>query len=140
MSDEHTRKNTFEELYLKKRKKRLVFMSVGAVLAILLIGLFVVNLAGKHGPGSKLSSSSNESSPHSGTGPAKQGVDDLNMKDFFNSDGSVNTDEVNALLQRVPSQFRSHLPGRIEPQIDAAVANSEITSQQAVELKKALGI
>lgn len=67
---------------------------------------------------------------------------DIDIKEFFNADNSVNKAKVDELVERIPPQHRDrdHLDDTIGHEIDEAVESGDITNQQANELKQVFGI
>lgn len=79
---------------------------------------------------------------HEGDGPGsgQMRFKGPEVENFLKDDGSVDTEEVNDMLDRVPDDFRSNMLDRMESQIDEAKEDGDITAAQATALKKAFGI
>ena len=138
--DKHSK--AFEKLYLKERKKSQLFIMVTIVLSILLIGSVVLNLQNQ-----KLSLAQNSNQSQGLSGPFSQnsgrfqGSGSLQrISGFFKEDGTVDTSEVNQITDNLPEGFEDRFASRILSQINNAVKEGQITSEQGEDLKAAFGI
>lgn len=119
--------NTFEGLYLKERKKATIFMTSAIILAVLAAGLLVYVLSAPQGMRGQ----------SDGMVRMRMGLD---IKSFFNEDGSVDSAKVSEMTDRVPEGNKDRMLESMGSTIDSAVQDGEITSAQSTELKKAMGI
>lgn len=131
------RKNTFEELYLQQKKKSSLLMIAVAVLAITTVGSaawgFSKSSTSTQAPDGVATRGFNGQGGMGMGGPGMQ----MDITQFFNSDGSVNEDQVKTMVSRLPSGASSQFLSRFEEQIDQAVTDGKITQTQADALKKA---
>lgn len=132
-----SRKSTFEELYLKQKKKSSLLMIAVAVLAVATVGSaawgFSKSKASTQSAGNMSTRNFDGQGPMGG-GPGME----MDITQFFNSDGSVNTDQVKTFIDRMPSGTNSRFLERFEEQITQAVTDGKITQTQADALTKAL--
>lgn len=133
---------SIEKLYLKERKKNQLFLLATIVLTILLVGSVGFNFQNKN---RSTTQDSNQSQSLSGAlgqnaGGFQGRRDSLEISEFFNSDGTVDTDQVNQVKTTVPDGFEDRLLSRISSQIDDALKKGDITAKQGAELKTAFGI
>lgn len=121
----------YEHTYIKQRKRKRALIWVLVVVIALMIGGFIAyeNLGPHH-------------RHHGGTFGANASSlsNRFNVTRYFNSDGSVNTQRVNKVLSKIPSQDQSQALTAISSKIDTAVSNGQITSAQGSTLKQSFGI
>jgi hypothetical protein len=136
--------HSFEHLYLKERKKSRLFMATTGVAIVLTLGSMAYASNKKTEVPEQVGSFSENSqmTPFGGEGPGGGGAMRMQMDitEFLNDDGSVDTAQINEMLDNIPEDFRDRMLGRMETQIDEAVDNGDITSDQATALKSAFGI
>ena len=142
MSQNETHASSFEQLYLKERKKAWIFMNTTAVAAVLAVGLLVyaVNKKTEAPEPAALGENGPRMQFDGEDGPGGRMQMRMDVTQFLNDDGSVDTDRVNDMLERLPDNFREDMLGRMETQIDEAVSDDDITQDQATALKSAFGI
>jgi hypothetical protein len=133
LSDEKIPENTFEQLYLKERKKATIFMVAAIALAVLSAGLLVHTFS--NGTKNTVGADGTMRLGDGNGAPMMQ----FDIKSFFKEDGGVDQDKVDEMKSRIPEDS-SRLSDFIGPGIDTAVEDGEITSEQAAALKTALGI
>jgi len=143
---EHTKGSTFEELYLQQRKKSSMLLIAVIVLAISTAGSLAWGFS--KGSGSQPNTPGNfqgqgfnggQGGPGGFAGPGRG----LDVKQFFNDDGSVNNDEVKSFLDRIPSGGPSgsssnfNFLDRFKETINQAATDGDITQDQADALIQA---
>jgi hypothetical protein len=138
--------HSFEQLYIKERKKGRIFMATTGVAIVLSLGSFAYASNKKaeapeqtsfgSGPTSQFNGDMPQGGGPGGGGPNMQ----MDVTQFLNDDGSVDTAQVNDMLERVPDDFRENMLDRIATQIDEAQQDGDITADQATALKSAFGI
>lgn len=145
--DQTTGGSSFEHLYVKERKKTRIFMATTGMAVVLALGSLVYagnkkadNPTGAPG----LGSNSGQTAPFGGQGGGPGGDGGMRMQmditNFLNDDGNVDTEQINEMLDRIPDDFREDMLDRMEAQIDEATQDGDITSDQATALKQAFGI
>ena len=141
-NQEDKNNKSFEKLYLKERKKSQLFLLVTVVLTILLIGSVAFNFQNqKQSPDQNSSQSQSLSGTFGQNSGGFQGMrGSLEISEFFNEDGTVDTDQVNQVKDNIPDGFEDRFVSRISSQIDAAVDKGDITNDQSGKLKTAFGI
>jgi hypothetical protein len=133
MSESKNSKNTFEDLYLEQKKKSSILMTLVVVLAITTIA----------GLGWGFSSSSGSQKPPSGfqglngQGAPGGGMGQMDFERFFKDDGSVDTQAVQDMVDRLPSSAGSGFLDRFKTDINQAATDGKITLSQADALVKA---
>ena len=139
-----TKKDLFEKLYIKERRKSQTMTTIAAVAFILFLGALMYNF---QSPNSNLARNNLEAfrdgdrSLFSPNGEfTNRGRPGRDITSFLQDDGSVNTEQIDEMLANIPNEFRDMLMGRIMEQIDAAEKNNEINNDQAKALKKAFEI
>lgn len=136
------KQNSFEEAFLKERKKTKNLSLIASVCALLFVGTLIWHFQSPR-PSAPANAtqigSGNFRGPNGGPpgGGAFLGGD---VKSFFKDSGSVDTDKVKETLDNAPDEFQARIIGRMESQINEALSKSEITSDQAQKLKAAFGI
>lgn len=142
---EQLKGSTFEELYLQQRKKSQMLLVAVIVLAVLAAGSLAWGFS-KDGSGNQSGMPGNsqgqgfngQSGPGGMGGPGgRMGMD---IKSFFNDDGSVNTDQIEQMTSRMPSgggRGGFDITDMIKQQADQAVEDGDITQGQADALIKA---
>lgn len=126
--------DSIEQQYLKERKKSQILTITNAVTVIVLAFAIVwgfqnsANINRGQMPGSGMPELNGGTPPG---GP--MGMN--NVEDFFNDDGSVDTDQVDEVKGNLPEGFEDQFLSRMDDQIDQAVENEDITSDQATELR-----
>lgn len=140
-SASHKASDAFEKLYAKEKHKSRALIIISAVLAVLLVGSVTYNFYALRRPATMPGQLGAGSPPQFGNGGGRfgMGMRGADIKSFFKSDGSVDTDRVKQLLDRLPEEAKSQFQDRINQRIDAAVSSGEITSDQANALKSAFG-
>ncbi len=123
-----------EQLYLKERKTKNIFMISTAVFAL----LFVMSIALGWGVASD-ESNRGPAIDRTTAGPGGRGGQMLLR--MFNDDGSINQEMVDNFKQRA-SNFgdEEQFMERFEQQILSAVESGTITEEQAEKLRQAFGI
>ena len=139
-----TKKDLFEKLYIKERRKSQTMTIVAAAASILFLGALIYNF---QSPNSNLARNNLEAfrdgeqplfSPDGEfTRRGRQGGD---ITSYLKDDGSVNTEQINEMLANIPNELRDMLIDRIAGQIDAAEKDNEINNDQAKALKEAFEI
>lgn len=129
--------------YTKQRKKTRLFVATTIIAVVAFAGtltLYIANpktvtksVAAKRG--AFRGAFGGQGGPGGGAGRQQ-----LDIKTFFSTDGSVDTSKVTALTQNVPSQFKDRLLANFGTRIDTAVTAGDITQAQGDALKTALGI
>ncbi len=137
----HTSHDLFEQRYLQERKKTRNLAILTIVLAVLLVGVSGYSYAAlKKAATQRPRFAQAGFNPAQGNPSGPGGLRGLSMKNFINSDGSVNTDKVKQLINNAPPQFKDRLLGRVGSQITAAQQSGEITQSQADALRQAFGV
>jgi hypothetical protein len=135
---------SYKSLYLKEKKKSSIFLILSIVLTILFFGTLAwavveANNDGKKGirNGQGNGMFDDQAGPNDQNGRGRGMM--MNFKNFLNSDGSVNTEEVKSFVSRMPSGTgSSNFQTRINQEIDQAVKNGTITQDQATAIKNAI--
>lgn len=143
---EQIKGSTFEELYLEQRKKSSMLVVAVVVLAITTVGGLAWGFS-NNGSGTSNQTANTSQFPggdfNGQNGPGSmQGGMNMDVKQFFNDDGSVKTSEVESFLGRMPSGGNSSNSGfnfldRFKEMINQAADNGEITQDQAQALIQA---
>lgn len=136
------KQNSFEELFLKERKKTKNLTLAASVCALLFVSTLIW-----HFQSPRPSTPTNIPQIGSGNfrgqdggppgGGAFLGGD---IKSFIKDDGSVDIERVSEILDNAPDEFQDRIVSRMEQQINQALSDGEITSDQAQKLKTAFGI
>jgi hypothetical protein len=137
-----TNQNSFEELFLKERRKTKNLTLIASACAVLFIGTLIWHFQSPR-PSAPANAPQIGSQNFRGTngGPPSGGAFlGGDVKSFFKSDGSVDTERVNQILNNAPAEFKDRLKDRMKTQINEALSRSEITSDQAQKLRAAFGI
>ena len=131
---------SFEKLFLKERKNTRIFIVVSALLFILLIGSVALNFQNRNqATGQNQTSGLSEFFGQNRGG--FQGQRSLTViSDFFNIDGTVDINQVNKIKENIPAEFQDRFFARISSQIDSALKEGDITSDQSKVLKTTFGI
>lgn len=133
MATKQQQSNEFEELYLKERKKSSILLAAAIVLAIATSGSLIWGI-------NKGSSTVQppEGGPTQGFGqggpPGGGARMGMNIKSFFKDDGSVDTERIDEITNRLPSGAGSRITDMIKEQADKAVEDGDITQAQADDL------
>lgn len=137
-----TQGDSFEKLYLAERQKSKIFLGSTVLVTILLLITGYLYLQKPTNTTSTAPATQNGMSnfPGGGSFNGPSGLMGTEIKGFFKNDGSVDENKVSQLTENVPSEFKDRLLDRFDQQIDEAVSNSEITSDQGSALKKSMGI
>lgn len=142
---EQAKGSTFEQLYLQQRKKSSLLLVAVIVLAITTAGSLAWGFS-KTGSGSSPSNTPGnfQGQGFGGQGGPGGGGMNLDVKQFFNDDGSVNNDEVKSFLSRMPSGTSSsssnssfNFLDRFKERINQSADDGDITQEQADALIKA---
>ena len=140
-NQEDKNNKSFEKLYLKERKKSQLFVMVVVVLSILLVGSVVFNFQNQKQPteqdSNQIQGFPRSFGQNSGGFQGSRGI--LEISGFLNEDGSVDTDQISQIKDNLPDGFEDRFISRVSSQIDNAVKEGEITSEQGEELKAAFG-
>lgn len=128
---ENKKNNTFEDLYIEQKKRNSVLMTLVVVLAITTIGGL--------GWGFSKSNTDLQGPPSGFQGPGGQGfpggsMGQMNFDRFFKDDGSVDTEAVQDMVDRLPSGAGSDFIDRFSEGINQAAEDGDITQAQADEL------
>lgn len=137
----------WRDQYLGERKKARLFMVTTAV-AVVLLGASLFYTVAQTGSDPVATPLAGQSPglggdgqgfrpPGGGIGPGDRGG---LIQRFFNSDGSVDEEAVAQFTERAAQFGGTRFGDRLAGGIGAAVANGDITSEQAGELLAALGI
>ena len=143
---EQAKGSTFEELYLEQRKKSSMLVVAVVVLAITTVGSLAWGFS-NNGSGASNQTANTGQFPggdfngQNGPGGMRGGMN-MDVKQFFNDDGSVKTSEVESFLSRMPSGGNSsnssfNFLDRFKEMINQAADNGEITQDQAQALIQA---
>lgn len=145
MSDQ-IKGSTFEELYLEQRKKNQVLLIVAIALAVSTAGSLAWNFSKSNNinptgmPGNFQGQGLGGQGTPGGMGGMRGGMG-MDIKQFFNDDGSVNTSQVESFTNRIPSGSASssgfNFLDRFKDMIDQSVEGGDITQEQADALVKA---
>lgn len=129
--------NSFELLYIKQKRLSTILAVVSGALAVALVVILVVH------PGSATKTTAQQGGPFGGGGGGQMGQGmrrNLDITTFIKSDGSVDTDQINQLISRIPAGFKSRLTTRADTEITQAQKDGKITASQASQLRAAFGI
>ena len=141
MSEQTTTTDAFETLYLERRKKSQLLIIAVVILAIATAGSLAWGLS------NNASNPSNMPGNFQGQGFGGQGGPgsmrggmNMDVTQFFNNDGSVNHDEVDSFLSRMPSGNGNagfNFLDRFTDMINQAADDGDITQSQADALIQA---
>ncbi|HMQ95811.1 MAG TPA: hypothetical protein PKD19_01190 [Candidatus Saccharibacteria bacterium] len=137
--------STFEELYLQQRKKSSMLLIAVIVLAVTTAGSVAWGMSK-----TTTSNPSNRPSDFQGQGfdgqnsprGGMRGGMNMNIKQFFKDDGSVDTSAVDSFMSRMPSGGQAGNSGfnfldRFKEMIDQSVEKGDITEDQGNALMDA---
>ncbi len=132
---ESNKKNMFEELYLQQKKKSSTLMIIVVILAITTAGslLWGVN----KGSSSTQRPPGGFSQDGQGFPGGGGGMGQMDFKRFFKDDGSVDTEAVQEMVDRLPSGAGSQFLDRFTEGINQSAEDGDITQAQADALIKA---
>lgn len=136
------KQNSFEELFLKERKKTKNMTLIASACALLFAGTLIWHFQSPR-PSAPANASQIGSGNFRGTNGGPPGGGAFlggDVKSFFKDDGSVDTERIDEILNNAPAEFKDRLKDRMKTQINEALIKSEITSDQAQKLKTAFGI
>lgn len=129
--------STFEDLYLKEKKKSSILLGGVVVLAVLatLSLSWAITKKGAAPQGGAGSFAANLNGQNPQGGPGGGGMRQMDFTEFFNDDGSVKTERVQEMLGRMPSgNSDQNFLTRIKEDINQAVEDGKITQEQATAL------
>ena len=137
-----SKQHSFEELFLKERKKTKNLSLAASICALLFVGTLIWHFQSPQpsAPTNIPQIGSENFRSQDGTPPGGGVFLGGDVKSFLNDDGSVDTDRVSEILNNAPDEFQDRIVTRMETQIDQALSDGEITSDQAQKLKVAFGI
>jgi hypothetical protein len=129
----------YQRLYLKERRKSQLLMGSSGLLLVVLVGALLFHpfsnkpaaptgLRGRAGGAPQFG----QMGQRGGMGG---GFAATAVTDYFNADGSVNTDKVKALFSNLPGNGSSRIVTRLTTDIDAAIYEKKITEDQGTKLK-----
>ena len=107
MSEQTTTTDTFEALYLEQRKKSQLLIIAVVILAVSTAGSLAWGFSNTKNnssamPGNSQGQGFGGQNGQGGPGGMRGGMN-MDVEQFFNDDGSVNQDEVDSFLSRMPS-------------------------------------
>lgn len=137
-----TKQNSFEELFLKERKKTKNLTLIASACAVLFVGTLIWHFQSPRpsGPVNTPQIGSGNFRGSNGGPPGGGAFLGGDVKSFFKDDGSIDTERIDQILDSAPAEFKDRLKDRMKTQITEALSNGEITSDQAQKLKTAFGI
>lgn len=130
------KKDVFEELYLEQKRKSSILLVIIVVLAITTVGSLYWGLdKAKTNKGAQppagFENRGGQGFPNGGR------MGQMDFTNFFNEDGSVKTEEVQNMVDRLPSGAGSQSLSRFKDNINQGAKDGKITEAQAEALIKA---
>ncbi len=132
MSTTHQQANEFEELYLKQKRKSSILLATAIVLGFTTGGSLIWGASQQAETQGMRGGAPSQGFGSQSGGPG-MGID---IKSFFNDDGSVDEDRIDELTSRMPSGAGSQFKDMIKQQADQAVEDGDITQEQADALSE----
>lgn len=143
-------------LYTRERRKAITFMVISVALGVFFVGSLALHFTGGGESDKELVSSvrsASDQAPTTGSGGIRMGPGRgggamrsdgsgsmrgqirMDVLEYINADGSVDTTAVENLLAGIPNPLK-----QVVQQIDEELANGAITDSQASGLKAAFGL
>ncbi len=138
--------STFEELYLQQRKKSSMLLIAVIVLAVTTAVSIAWGMSKNNNTNNPSNGPSNFQGQgfdgQNGPGGGMRGGMNMNIKQFFKDDGSVDTSAVDSFMSRMPSGGQAGNSGfnfldRFKEMIDQSVEKGDITEDQGNALMDA---
>ena len=137
--------------YTKQRKKTRLFMATTLIAVIAFgatLGVYLTNPKTEKAKVETTQGPNGEFRFRDGNGTPPEGIPEggpgggmmRDITSFFNEDKTVDTEAVEQLTENVPDDFKDRILENLSTQIEKAVTDGDITSDQAAALKSALGI
>lgn len=137
----------YEQRYRKQKKITSVLLVTTVLFAVVSVGSVAWGLNQSKAETTTANTTNNpfgeQGGPSGGNfggqgGPGGGGMTRFNVSQFFNSDGSVNIEQVQSFFSRLPSGAGTDFLSRFQESITQAVSDGDITQAQADALTSAL--
>ncbi len=127
MNSDNNQTSSVEELYIKEKKKSQIFMLSTTVLAVVLVGYFLMSF---NSGDTAISSAAPIGVPGESSLGMRQGGG-VPMSEYFYSDGELNTQAINERFANIPAGSQAQFIDRFASRIQSSVDMGEITQDQA---------